>query len=269
MVDLCYPDGADWLCAYTQAELDEMRADPDVARVMDRADALAWNTLSSLIGYRLSLCPIALRPCAARCVAGTWDEASVATSGGTFTPVIIAGQWFNTCGCSRDACGCTEIQQIIMPSPVGAVQSVRLAGAILDPTAYRVDNGNRLVRQDGLAWPVCQDMNLPADSDEAFVITYYPNLAPNDLLRYAAGVLAVEYFKSCNGGACRLPNGVTNISRNGISMEISSALFPGGATGLREVDPIIRIYNPNGLTMGARVLSPDSPSGRTPTYGRV
>lgn len=266
MVDICYPDGTDWLCTYSQEELDEMLADPAVERVMLRAEALAWSTLSALIGYRLALCPVLVRPCLARCMSGgTWDEAPVQRSW-MEGPFISGGRWFNACGCRGD-CSCTALCEVVMPTPVGGIASVWMDGALLDPTAYRVDNGDRLLRTDGECWPTCQDMTLAPTEVGSFAVSYYPYLAPNDLLRYAAGVLAAEYFKACSGKQCRLPQGVTSISRNGISMEIPSGLFPNGATGLREVDPIIRIYNPNGLKMPSRVLSPDSSRSRVQTWG--
>jgi hypothetical protein len=265
VVDVCYPDGTDWLCSYSQEELDEMQADPDVLRVMERAEALAWSTLSALLGYRLSLCPVLLRPCLTRCIGGTtWQEAPV--HGSAFQPYVAGGRWYNACGCKTD-CSCTSLCEVIMPTPVGGITEVWMDGGLLDPSAYRVDNGTRLVRTDGDCWPTCQDMTLDTDLGGAFTVSYYPHLAPNDLFRYAAGVLAAEYFKACSGKQCRLPQGVTSISRNGITMEIPSGLFPNGATGLREVDPIIRIYNPNGLKMPSRVMSPDSPRGRVQTWG--
>jgi hypothetical protein len=275
MTSICYPPGADWSCAYEQEDLDAIWTDPATRAVAERANALAWSTLSALLGYRLSLCPVVLRPCSAGCTPKTWDQAPVlfsnyagAPEGGVFTPYVANGSWFNGCGCSSaDSCGCTTIQQIIMPSPVGEIVSIRVAGGTLNPSAYRVDNGTKLVRQDGGLWPVCQDFNLPPGADAAFTVTYYPNLAPNDLLNYAAGVLATEYYKACSGKQCRLPTGVTNITRTGLTMEVPSGLFPGGATGLREVDPIIRIYNPNGLKMQPRVMSPDSSRARVQTWG--
>jgi hypothetical protein len=270
--DVCYPPGADWLCGYTQAELDEMRADADIARVMERSDALAWNTLSALVGYRLSLCPTLLRPCLARCQRQTWEEAPV-VGGSGWQPFISGGVWYNGCGCKKDDCSCTSLCEVILPGPAGSITNIWMNGALLSPSAYRVDNANRLVRQDGDCWPICQDMGIPPADDagvgneNTFVVEWYPGIAPNDLFRYAAGVLATEFFKACSGKNCRLPQGVTSISRNGISMEIPTGLFPGGGTGIREVDAVIRIYNPNGLTMGSRVLSPDSRRGRTQTWG--
>jgi hypothetical protein len=130
---------------------------------------------------------------------------------------------------------------------------------------YRVDNGNRLVRTDGETWPLCQDMNDGPDAVGSFTVSYYTGVAPNDLLRYAAGVLATEFYKACSGGKCRLPSGVTSVTRSGISMEVPSGLFPGGATGIHEVDAVIRIYNPYSLKSPARVMSPDVTRGRIQT----
>ncbi len=259
-IDVCYPDGADWSCAYDDAEIAAL--DPAMKA---RSEALAWSTLSALLGYRLNLCPTVLRPCAKRCSPHTWDAVTV-TDNGTFTPYISGdGRWYNGCGCRSD-CSCTEICEVILPTPAGGIVEVSLDGVVLDPTAYRVDNGNRLVRQDGECWPYCQDMSVAAGEVGSFVVSYYPFLAPNDLFRYAAGVLAAEYYKACSGKNCRLPQGVSSVSRNGITMEISSGLFPDGATGLREVDPIIRMYNPNGLKVPPRVLSADSRRGRVQTW---
>jgi hypothetical protein len=275
MTSICYPPGADWLCAYTQDELDAIEADPDMKRVADRANALAWSTLSALLGYRLALCPVVLRPCLAGCAGGwkTWDQAPVASgsfagapTGGVFAPYVSNGSWYNGCGCVGD-CSCTALCEVVMPSPVGGIDSIWLDGAVLDPSAYRVDNGNRLLRTDGSCWPSCQDMTKTRDDEGSFIVSYYPNLAPNDLLNYAAGVLATEFYKACAGKTCRLPQGVTSVTRSGITMEIPSGLFPNGATGLREVDPIIRIYNPNALKTQPRVMSPDSSRGRVQTWG--
>ena len=260
-MDICYPLGTDWGCTLSQQEIDSL--DPDVKA---RSEALAWSTLSALIGYRLALCPVVLRPCAARCNSGmnTYYAAPTSSSqSGTFQPYIAGGQWYNACGCTSD-CSCTTLSEVIMPAPVGDIESITLNGATLDPTAYRVDNGNRLVRTDGDSWPVCQDMTTTGEG--SFLVSFYPFLAPNDMLRYAAGILANEYMKACTGGQCRLPSGVTGISRSGITMQIPSGLFPGGGTGIREVDAIVRIYNPNGLKMSAHVMSPDTARGRVQTW---
>jgi hypothetical protein len=263
--DICYPPGADWSCAFTQEELDEMLAVPETATVMERADALAWSTLAALTGYRLSLCPIQLRPCVARCIQGTtWQTAAVESGG--LSPFVSEGRWYNGCGCTTD-CSCTSLCEIRMPSEVGGIDAVWLDGVELEKSSFRVDNGNRLVRLDGECFPACQDMTINDRTLGGLWVSYYPGVAPNDLFRYAAGVLAVEFFRACSGKDCRLPSGVTNITRAGITMEIAPGTFPGGFTGIAEVDAVIRVYNPFALKSPPRVLSPDRRVGRIPTWG--
>lgn len=368
MVDICYPDGADWTCAYSAEELTQMRSDPTTLARMERSEALAWSTLSALTGYRVSLCPTVVRPCAARCNPQTYYAAPAPGGGGTVVPgspgpYMSGGSWYNGCGCSSPTdCSCSYVPEVFLPTEASGIASVMINGATIDPSAYRVDDGNRLVRIDGGTWPLCQNManpsdatyepvvvtgpggtatftregqivtvkvvtsgvpasqtdgvtpwpaigpavsvapgnaqlqvsvivpdtvvlqngtapfaqewetsyttNAPADPADysnTFEVAYYTGVGPNDLLRYGAGVLAAEFFKACSGSKCRLPQGVTSVTRNGITMEIPSGLFPGGATGIHEVDTIIRIYNPFSLKAGARVLSPDSPRGRIVT----
>ena len=272
MVDICYPSGTDWSCAYTAQELADMRADPAVLAVMERSEALGWSTLSALTGYRVSLCPVVIRPCALGCMGGSYFAAPVVNTSGSWVPgsgwgpYMSGGNWYNGCGCgSVSDCSCSYVPQALLPTEIGKIESVWLNGAELDPSAYRVDNGTRLTRTDGEDWPMCQDMTIDDPADGGFFVTYYPGVAPNDLLRFAAGVLATEFFKACNGGKCRLPQGVTSVTRAGVSMEIPSGLFPGGATGIHEVDAVIRMYNPFALKAPARVMSPDSRRGRFQT----
>ena len=270
MVDVCYPEGTDWSCAYTPEELEAL--DPDV---VDRSNALAWSVLSALTGYRVSLCPVMIRPCAQRCGLRTWDIAPVSDGNfslwGTGGPYISGGNWYNACGCAGPSdCSCSRICEVILPEEVGAIMGVELDGVLLDPAAYRVDNGIKLVRQDGECWPASQDMSKPVaegeDGEGTFAVFYYPGVAPNDLLRYAAGVLATEFYLSCTGKDCRLPNGVTNITRSGVVMELPTGIFLGNSTGIPEVDAVIRIYNPYSIKSRPRVMSPDRTRGRTQTW---
>ena len=270
---ICYPDSTDWSCLGPQADVDAL---DDVMKA--RSEALAWQTLNALTGGNIAICPTIIRPCAARCSAQTWYTAPVTgasqspwpSGSGSFQPNINAnGQWVNSCGCSSpDACSCTSVREVILPGVVGDIVRVTIGGANLDPTAYRVDRGNRLVRQDGESWPVCQDMNLPADDDGAFVVEYYDGVAPDSSLNYAAGMLAIEFYRACSGQACKLPTGVTSVVRQGVSMQIATGLFVNGYTGIQAVDAVISIYNPFGHKSRPSVMSPDVPRGRVQTWGR-
>lgn len=221
--------------------------------VQVRAKALAVQTMRALTAYRIGGCPVTVRPCSRTCVSNypNWFY-----NGSTFMPISLAGVWVNmVCGCGTGDCGCTTLPEVVLPAPVGRIDSVILDGVTLNPSAYRVD-GNRLVRLDGGLWPVCQDMALPSGVG-TFLVTYLNAYPVDGLGAYAAGVLACEFASACNGGSCRLPSGVTHITRQGITMDIASGSFPGGLTGIREVDAYIMRWNPNGLRQEPTVWSPD------------
>lgn len=281
-MSICYPTDTDWGCAYSEEELAAMRADPVKLATMKRSEALAWYSLATLCAHQIGVCPITIRPCASRCApGGSWMEATVGGAGtgalpnlsigGVFTPYVTGGIWVNGCGCRRASdCSCSVLSEVILPGPVGAIESVTLDGEVLDPATYRVDNGNRLVSLVAdRPWPGCQDMLADSGAD-TFLVTYYRGAAPNEMTRFAAGILATEFYRSCTGGKCRLPIGVQKVTRGGTEYTIDLALFDGGVTKIREVDAVINIYNPNRLKSAPRVLTPESSSasGRRTTWGR-
>jgi len=256
---MCYPDSTDWSCVGDAEEIAQL--DP-VKKT--RAEMLAWGSIARLSGFRVSTCPVVLRPCRVRCAPEGYMAAPAMAWGDGFTPYIENGRWFNACGCRRDACGCGVIRELVLPDmEVSGPVVVTIDGAILDPSAYRIDNGNRLVRMDGQDWPLCQDMNLPDGEEGTFSVSYYVGVGPDDLLNYAAGLLAGEWYKACNGQACQLPNTATQVVRQGVTFNIPT--FDSGTSGIREVDNIIAIYNPHHLKTPSRVVSVDSIRGRKRT----
>jgi len=279
---VCYPPGADWTCAYTQDELDAMRADPATAAVMDRSDALAWMTLATLTADQIGTCPVLVRPTLARC--RTWPTyitypvgayghyAGVRLGESAFMPFVSSdGAWVNGCGCSSAACSCESLCEAILPGTVGHILEVRVDGQVLPATAYRVDNGNRLVRTDGgECWPSCQDLAAEPTEPGTFAVTYYPGAAPDDITRWAAGLLAVEYYKACQNQACRLPAHVQNVTRMGVTYQVNTDMFTDGGTGIREVDAVVARYNPFHLKARPIVTSPDAhrQAARVPTWGQ-
>lgn len=258
--DTCWP--VDWGCYEQYAN------NPENADVVAQAEVLAAMTLRMLTAYKVGGCPVTVRPCAARCAPRTTLLAPVTGENIGAGPYILDGAWYNSCGCQNaDSCGCGVVQEIVLPGPVGTVTEVKLGTATLDPSAYRVDNGNRLVRQDGQPWPACQDMNLPAGEEDTFAITYVQGVPVDGIASAVAGVLAYEFAKGMCGEACALPPGVTGVAAMGLTMEIEPGSFPSGLTGILQVDAWIRYWNPYGVKGAADVWSPDMPRARRTTWG--
>src|SRR5262245_6577692 len=227
---------------------------------------LASATLRRLTGYRVGGCPITVRPCKQSCrdllFPSYYDMLSYG-QGVSFWPHIgQAGLWVNSCGCRTD-CSCEALCEIALPSPVGPVYAVKVDGDDIDPDDYRVDGSTLVWVGDATCpWPTCQDLTQPDTEPGTFAITYL-NAYPVDVMgAYACGVLANEFAKACSGKKCRLPANVTAVTRQGVSFEIAAGSFPGGMTGIREVDTFIGLWNPRGLQQSAQVWSPDLRSPR-------
>jgi hypothetical protein len=231
--------------------------------VKERSAALASATLVRLTGHRVSNCPRTVRPC----VRNNRRLCFIPFEAGSLHPFYPgqtpAGTWTNACNCQTQHTCATDCE-VPLPPPVGRVDQVKLDGVVVAPTDYRVD-GNLLVWMGvgECPWSEHQDLTKPDTEPGTFSVTYL-NAYPVDALgAYAAGVLALEYAKACTSkGKCRLPSGVRNLTRNGVSMEIVTGAFPDGNTGIREVDSFIALWNPRHLTHAATVYSPDIRSTR-------
>ena len=233
--------------------------------VQDRSLAFAGATLRRLTGYQVGGCPVTVRPCTQRCYDAWVPYWGVGYTRG-FTPGINStGDWVNACGCRTD-CSCTTLCEVVLPEPVGEVIEVLVDGATVDPADYRVDR-NRLVwtGTGDCPWPVCQDMTVASDQPGAFAVTYLNSYPVDGLGAYAAGVLANEFAKACAGNKCRLPASVTSVSRGGVAYEVVAGSFPGGVTGIREVDAYIALWNPNALQRPATVWTPTMRNPRVVT----
>lgn len=237
------------------------------ASVQEDAIAFAGQAMRSLTAYRVGGCPITVRPCLRRCMPSTWVSAPVGLGNGLLNPhVATSGQWVNGCGCATSNCSCVSLCEIRLPPPVGWVVEVTIDGVPLSDAAWRVDNYQLLVRTDGECWPHCQDMSVAADEIGSFAVTYL-NAVPVDTFgARAAGVLACEFASWCVGGECRLPPGVTEVVRQGVTMTVVSGVFPGGMTGIPEVDTYVDRWNPYRLKTPPRVYSPDVPRLRRTTF---
>lgn len=228
-------------------------------------------------GRRFGLCTRVVRPCRRDCedCGGTggwyWGD-------GTWYPYIMNGLWRN-CSCPGDCFGCRPACQVWLEPPVASITSVYFSGSgIVDPSTYRVDDYQWLVRQGPAVtgsgatdcWPIMNNLNFPASGagepfdNSAWQVTYQQGVPMPGALSRAAGELACEYAKMCLGQPCRLPQRATSISRQGVTVSLVDVdqLLENGLTGVVTVDNVIRAFNPYRLTSRMKIASPDLPSIR-------
>lgn len=233
---------------------DQAAADAADPAAKALAEQYAGACMTFLTLARVGGSPVTIMPAPHQRRAGyyAWWEPFPGNLWGNFYP----GEVYPSSTDLHTALGVNRTEAIVLPGPVGAVTDVRIDGAVLDPGAYRIEDGNHLVRTDGGLWPAAQGEN--------FTVTYLNSHEVDTMGRYAAGVMAGEWLKlfSKAKGGCRLPSSVTTVSRAGITMEIARGMFPDGLTGIPEIDAYIMLWNPHGLRVAPRVYSPDLPRHR-------
>lgn len=226
---------------------------------------IATDLLWRLTAGRFGLCAGLIRPCGPACV----EEGS----GGLLAPVLDEGRWYNVpCarGC-RSECSCGPLESLKLPGPVTEVIEVRLDGEVMSVGSWRLLRRGRraeLVRTDGGLWPRCQELSRSDNEPGTWSVLYARGRAVPAAGVRAVSTLACEIYKQCEGKACRLPDRVKQVTREGVSFEMYD---PGeelekGLTGLREVDMWIRAVNPHRATEPSAVFTLDLPG--MPEYRR-
>jgi len=227
--------------------------------LLDTAAAMGAQLMYELSGRQFpGLCQRRVRPCRDGC---SCFGHSVAAGLGPWTWDWTGGAgwaWLNECG---DRCGCGSESVVRLAGyPVREVLEVKVDGAVVPASGYRLDGWRDLVRLSdvgppvvGNSWPSCQDMSLPDTAEGTFSILYSWGSEPPELGRRAAAQLACELYKACPGtdaGDCRLPSKVTRVVRQGVTMEMVvplAKMLREGATGLNLVDAFLAYTNPQGM----------------------
>ncbi|RZF02822.1 hypothetical protein [Streptomyces albidoflavus] len=246
----CCPDWPEAACDWTSRHL----------LAVEIATDLLWR----LTAGRYGLCAQLIRPCRRSKITPDWYQLDQA-SGRFLRPVNFGGRWFNIgCGCVADGCGCGPVEAVDLPGPVHEVVEVRVDGEPLSVGKWRLQRlgpRTKLLRTDGEGWPSVQDMTLPDTEPGTWSVLYLRGRKVPAAGVRAVSTLACEVLKQCRGEACRLPDRVKSVTREGISYAVYD---PGedlekGLTGLREVDAWIRSVNPYGSSPAA-VFTLDLPA---------
>ncbi len=188
---------------------------------IEQAIATASDLLWRWSGYKYGgLCFDSVRPCAQNSYLEQtyrWDQSS-------------SWGWdrrlWGTCLCQASThrgCGCNYLSQITLGrSPIRGIVQVRIDGAVIAPSKYRVDDNEWLVRIDGSSWPCCQDLTIsdavPAGGGSAlntFGVDFIWGQEPPASGVEAAIDLATETVKACVGANCALPEEFAQIVRQG------------------------------------------------------
>jgi hypothetical protein len=229
---------------------------------LEWAVEVASDMLWRLSGRQFSgPCEDVVRPCRRSGVGGQPEAVNAAISLGTWS---WQESW-GTCGCGgqpeRGSCSCPALHEVTLGAyPVRLVTRVLVDGEEVDPSAYQVHDDRWLVRVDGEDWPCCQDLRADPETDaDTFQVEFVYGALPPPSGELAARTLACELARSRAGMECRLPQRVTAITRQGVSMAFldSQDFITEGLTGIYEVDMFLQSVNPNGLERRAGVLSPD------------
>lgn len=232
------------------------------------SNTFEYEDVASMASYLLfeltarqfpGICERTERPCRSGC--GCWDSV-----GG-----LLVG---TTCDQNR-RCGCSTESYLELPGwPIRQILEVKIDGDVVAANEYRLESNKRLLRLADpgppitrQSWPGCQDLTLEDDQEGTFSVRYSYGVDPPPLGRRAAAQLACELWKACpgNAGECALPNKVTRIVRQGVTMEKIvplAELLRTGATGLQLVDTFIAAANPHGIRRRPAVWSPDRPRSR-------
>ena len=154
-----------------------------------------------------------------------------------------------SCSGCGDRCGCGGAAPLIIPGPVDHIISITENGVTLPPSAYDVENGNRLMRLDGNRWAPC---NLEIDYGRGVAVPVGGQVS--------AGILANELAKAaCGDKSCALPRRVQTIARQGVTIAMLDAFddIDKGHTGIWTIDSwLASVTKP---VRRSTVLSPDTP----------
>jgi hypothetical protein len=240
----------EWPVSY--AACGDVTLPDDIETFEDMATEMLWRWT----GRKFGECPVTFRPCRQGCQPSMNSRPPLPFYGSS-------GSWpvgLFACGsCRGDGCGCTSGSVLRLDKRATSIDEIIIDGAVLDPATYRLDDGWLLRRQDGGAWPYCQDLSLPAGEIGTWTIsaTYGEPVPMGGQI--AAGKFALELQKAaCGATGCELPKRWQTISRQGVTIAAQIDTFEDiekGRTGIWLIDAWVASITKSNI--GFSVASPD------------
>lgn len=210
-------------------------------------------------------CEVTVEACAGRPAAPTYEAYPVGYGRHAgWGPYMVEGQWFN--GPAGASWCCDTVCELRLPGPINgtaAILEVSTGGVVLEEGDYRVYDGVKLARTDGQCWPSCCN----GGSAGAVTVNYMLGLPVPADVQIGLDILACEFAAACAKQKCRLPRQVSTMTQMGTTVDFSSLPGPGMptmATGIYEIDEVIRTYNPYGLASRPKLYNPNRPRVRWP-----
>jgi hypothetical protein len=210
--------------------------------VQQRALQIAVHTLWALSGRRFGTRTVTLAPYL-RPARRSWVD-----SGRPAGIAVNAAAGYAVGG----ACGGSVARILQLPGPVVSVEQVLLDGEPF--TDWVLDPDGTLVRTDGSAWPVGQDVYAPR-----WIVRYVKGEAVPYAGNVAVARYALELAKAMTTPAtCKLPTKTRDIVRQGVAVTLSDPkeLAENGWTGMPSVDAWLRTVNPSGQAENASLVAP-------------
>lgn len=232
---------------------------------------IATEILWAKSGRQFDQCTTTLRPCRKDCWGGSWPFYDRWNEFGRSWPYPYnwAGQWFNLgCGGCPGSCSCSILYEAKLPQPINRVVEIIVDGAIMPTGSYKVYDFQTLIRTDGQAWPMCNDLNKNTNQTGTWAVTVSLGTPVPPAGKLAVGELTAELVRACTGQSCKLPSPVQQIVRQGVSMTFldPNQMFADGKIGLYFCDLFLSTYNPQGIAARAQVIDVDGRSPRRQTW---
>lgn len=249
--------------------------EPISQELIDNAIQAASELMWAATGRRFGTCEVTIRPCKKTCDPcpdSGLDFFGINGYGwGAFPwyPHFENGIWTNvSCNTCPGQCGCSALCELALPYPTCSIEEVRINGLVLDEDQYRIDDFYKIVRIAGASdavtgvscWPTCQDLALPDTEEGTFSITLTYGREVPQLVKMATAELACQLLKSCVGAPCQLPQRISSLTRQGVTVGFLDPqdFLESGRTGIYIVDLAIKTFNPHKLQRNASVYSVDN-----------